>query len=61
MKCICTQEPELRQTGCSGKDADLQCPVCPLLWWTFGEGVVKEDPNELKPTKIWRGRRWKTV
>ena len=58
MKCNCVQGPELRQTGKGRPDADLYCPVCPLVWWTYKGGIVKEQPAEWPAEKKNTNESW---
>ena len=68
MKCTCTQGPELRPTGLGPPAADLRCPVCPLVFWSYKGGIEKECPavwpgkkDESIQTWELKGGEWKTV
>jgi hypothetical protein len=59
MKCICIQKPELRQTGLGPPAADLYCPVCSLVFWTYKDGSIsKERPTEWPTNKKEKIQTW---
>jgi len=59
MRCQCVQGPELRQTGDGPPSADLYCPVCPLIYWTYKDGSIsKERPSEWPANKKNTNESW---
>jgi len=58
MRCDCVQGRRLRQTGRSGKDADLICPTCSQLWWSYQDRAIKEQPSVWPTKKEERIQTW---
>ena len=49
MKCHCTQQPKLRQTGKT--NPELFCPVCKVEYWCYQGGYVTRRPSVWPSTK----------
>ena len=58
MKCECTQHPDLRQTGLGSPEADLYCPVCGTVFWTYDGVITKNRPAKWPSKKAAKKQTW---